>query len=580
MVLTSIGVCAASKNEKETKSATDYIYMTVHHPDELNQPAIPLTDSEKIWRKKPTKMTNFMKLVSVVKVPEVIELAIKSGANVNAQDDEGKTPLNYMAGYNYDAVEALDVLIKNSKNVDNQGKKVVKRKECEYCSEEDTTIDGDTPLLEAINANQPKRFIEHLVNGGANVNIVVDNESPLSLAASKGRTDILELLLEKGAKIGPKASEKIAWNDNHDESILKDYAKFDFENITHDDKHKYMSAASANREVTNAPYIKHQKDFVKEDLFKLHGEKINDWLYAHQEQNTSLGPLDSSDGNLAFDNFAKSALVGGKTHSEKKMIARYYFAHYSLSLPPMKKVFMGNWETKTKEVSVPDAKCQGELDYIAETRWRMANCTHLMMKEYSPYSYTKEMFQTCADAEYQANRVYSNAKAEIMTHCRHVNKEVSYEEFYDGVLAYILYDTPVILLPVNAGKLSYRRKLESIPYSRVLEEIDTQYGGSHKTTYTDNLTDCKDTHTHIIYGSGDWDLIIRVQFKEGEKITASSEPIAIEQFFMNTRAIEAQMEQVLKLLDSAKNDHTMQEQTEYFMKEKGNKQDRIQSFHL
>jgi ankyrin repeat protein len=104
---------------------------------------------------------------------------LKQGANVNASDGDGTTPLHW-ASYR-DDLEAADLLMRAGANVN-------------------ATNDlGATPLWSA-SQNGSGVMVARLLEAGANPNMaLLTGETPLMVAARSGSTAVVEQLLEKGA---------------------------------------------------------------------------------------------------------------------------------------------------------------------------------------------------------------------------------------------------------------------------------------------------------------------------------------------------------------------------------------------
>jgi hypothetical protein len=114
-----------------------------------------------------------------------VEALIAKGADVNAKDENGRTPLSWAAYY--DKREVVELLISKGADIN-------------------TKIAGDrTPLHEAIERGK-KEVALFLISKGANVNAkTIYGKAPLYLAASEGHKDIVEILISKGADVYAKA---------------------------------------------------------------------------------------------------------------------------------------------------------------------------------------------------------------------------------------------------------------------------------------------------------------------------------------------------------------------------------------
>ena len=115
---------------------------------------------------------------------DMVELLIANGANVNAIDNHGETPLHmaayYATAFNRDIVEFL---LENDANVNA------------------VNNNGETPLHNAAYRGHYD-IGALLVDRGANVNAIDNNgETPLHNAASRGHLGIAALLLGSGANV-------------------------------------------------------------------------------------------------------------------------------------------------------------------------------------------------------------------------------------------------------------------------------------------------------------------------------------------------------------------------------------------
>jgi len=123
--------------------------------------------------------------------PEIISACIKSGAEVNARDNRGDSPLMYATRYNNPEVCA--VLIKAGADVNARN---------DYC--------GDSPLMYAAQWGDGSLTIcQVLIQAGADVNARNNHgSSPLMLVArNKPNPEICTLLIEAGADVNAKDNE-------------------------------------------------------------------------------------------------------------------------------------------------------------------------------------------------------------------------------------------------------------------------------------------------------------------------------------------------------------------------------------
>lgn len=142
---------------------------------------------------------------------KIIKLLVSRGANVNAGDADGATPLHYALGaLSAEGTEARNAvkkvvaaLVSNGANVDARH-----------------PMTGETPLQMAV-YNDYKSSVELLIAHGANVNARNKaGQTPLFYAMDK---DIAELLLEHGAKVNiktPDGDTPLSFAQSHNYSDL------------------------------------------------------------------------------------------------------------------------------------------------------------------------------------------------------------------------------------------------------------------------------------------------------------------------------------------------------------------------
>jgi ankyrin repeat protein len=111
---------------------------------------------------------------------KVVEFLITKGADVNAKDRGGYTPLFYAVWHNRE--ETAKLLL--DKGADPNVRSVWNR----------------TPLHWAVRQGGSKEMIELLVAKGADVNLKRGDATALKMAKDNGHTEIVELLRKLGAK--------------------------------------------------------------------------------------------------------------------------------------------------------------------------------------------------------------------------------------------------------------------------------------------------------------------------------------------------------------------------------------------
>jgi len=154
--------------------------------------------------------------------PERVKDALRNGANIEAKNNLGKTPLALAAGFG--ETDIVKLLLENHANVearDNDGNTpliwavnlgetdVVKLLLDNHANFEAKTNHGSTPLIVAADTGKAD-IVKLLLDSHANVE-AKDNDgyTPLLWAARVGRADIVELLLEDHANI--EARDNDGW---------------------------------------------------------------------------------------------------------------------------------------------------------------------------------------------------------------------------------------------------------------------------------------------------------------------------------------------------------------------------------
>jgi len=134
------------------------------------------------------KTTDFFELVKTG-TPEDIQGALNKGANVNAQDNNGLTPLMYAAMNNKNP-EVITTLLKVGADLEDRDK------------------NGGTVLIYASSYNQNPEVIIVLLNAGADINAQDKNGgTPLMYAARNNQNpEVIATLLKAGANAKTKDS--------------------------------------------------------------------------------------------------------------------------------------------------------------------------------------------------------------------------------------------------------------------------------------------------------------------------------------------------------------------------------------
>jgi putative CocE/NonD family hydrolase len=157
---------------------------TIHHGgDHTTRIVLPwVPNPEKAGQTEKTELTKSLIDAAAKGDRDGLESLIARDAEVNTEDEAGRTPLHYAAEKGHQ--KAVELLVSKGAVVDAGHEK------------------GSTPLSLACDGDH-KDVVEFLLAKGADVDVKVGRwvSTPLQSAASGGRRDVAELLIDKGANV-------------------------------------------------------------------------------------------------------------------------------------------------------------------------------------------------------------------------------------------------------------------------------------------------------------------------------------------------------------------------------------------
>lgn len=182
------------------------------------------------------ELTKYSNKGNINKVKELVE----RGANVNAQNDYGYSPMFYASRQN--KLNIVKYLVENGAIVDIENRF------------------GETPLMVA-SVNGNLEVVKYLIQSGANINKIGAGTTSLGYASRYGHLDVVKYLVENGADINLIGmTTPLMWANHND----------------HLDVVKYLVEAGADyRPIKDDPNI---KSIIKDEINNLKNELTNNYL--------------------------------------------------------------------------------------------------------------------------------------------------------------------------------------------------------------------------------------------------------------------------------------------------------------
>jgi ankyrin repeat protein len=142
-----------------------------------------------------------------------VKFLLKAGADVNERDDHGMSSVNYLStGDKFP--EICEVLIQNGANLENK------------------ESHGYTILHDAVESGH-QDMVDFLIKKGVHINTIRDDGStPLHSAIGEGNIEIVELLLNHGAVItsNNKGETQLDWAKEYDDPDILEMLEAHLEN--------------------------------------------------------------------------------------------------------------------------------------------------------------------------------------------------------------------------------------------------------------------------------------------------------------------------------------------------------------